>query len=277
MNTKQLDSPPVVEPAVTQDRGVHLVLGALTDRGQVKAFNQDSLFCLNGTFSQGEELLPLALLVVADGMGEDEPGTKASALAVRVVADQVLHRFYRPLLLDLEQSFARPAIHQVLREGVHEAHARILQSYPGGKTTLTCALVLGSNAFVAHVGDSRAYLIRRNTLSQVTTDHSLVWRLIEVGQITAQEAKVHPQRNVLYRALGREGELQVDTYLQSVLPGSSLLLCSDGLWGCVSEETMLSIVCAAPSPQIACRQLVARANQNGGDDNITAVLVQIER
>jgi protein phosphatase len=277
VNTKQLDSPPIGRPALSQDRCVHLKLGALTDRGQVKAFNQDSLFVLSGTLSQDEELQPLGLLVVADGMGEDDPGTRASALAVRVVADQVLHRFYRPFLLDLEQSFARPAIHQVLREAIHEAHARILQAYPGGKTTLTCALVLGSNAFVAHVGDSRAYLIRRDALSQVTTDHSLVRRLIEVGQITVQEAKTHPQRNVLYRALGREGELQVDTYLQSVVPNSSLLLCSDGLWGCVSEEAIRSIVCAAPSPQIACRRLVACANENGGDDNITAVLAQIER
>ena len=95
--------------------------------------------------------------------------------------------------------------------------------------------------------------------------------------MSAEEAKTHPQRNVLYRALGRDGEFQVDTYLQSVPPNSGLLLCSDGLWGAVSEETMLSIVYTAPSPQIACRRLVARANKNGGEDNITAVLVQIER
>jgi protein phosphatase len=253
-----------------------LTLGALTDRGRVKAFNQDSLFVLNGVLSVGEELLPLGLAIVADGMGEDEPGTEASALAVRVVADWILSRIYRPFLLDREPSANRPAIHQVLRAAVREAHDRILQAHPGGKTTLTCAFVLGSNAFVAHVGDSRAYLLCRNTLSQVTTDHSLVKRLIEVGQITAQEARTHPQRNVLYRALGRDGELQVDTCLQSVPPGSSLLLCSDGLWGMISEETMLSIVYAAPSPQVACRRLVARANQNGGEDNITAVLVQIE-
>jgi protein phosphatase len=219
----------------------------------------------------------MGLAIVADGMGEDEPGTKASALAVRVVADWILNRIYRPLLLDTELSSHRPAIHQVMRAAVSEAHERIRQSHPGGKTTLTCAFVLGTNAFVAHVGDSRAYLIRRNTLSQITTDHSLVKRLIEVGQITAQEAKTHPQRNVLYRALGRDGELQVDTYLQSVPSNSSLLLCSDGLWGMISEGTMQSIVYTAPSPQIACRRLVARANKNGGEDNITAVLVQIDR
>jgi protein phosphatase len=255
---------------------VHLVLGALTDRGQVEATNQDSLFVLNGALSQGEELLPMGLLIVADGMGGDEPGARASALAVRVVADWILTHIYRPFLLDTEPSSHRPAIHQVLRAAANEANERIRQSHPGGKTTLTCAFLLGTNAFVAHVGDSRAYLIQGNTLSQVTTDHSLVNRLVDVGQITAQEAKTHPQRNVLYQALGREGELQVDTYLQPAPPNSGLLLCSDGLWGAVSEETMLSIIRKASSPQIACRRLVACANQNGGEDNITAVLVQIE-
>jgi serine/threonine protein phosphatase PrpC len=104
----------------------------------------------------------------------------------------------------------------VLREAVNEAHERIRHACPGGKTTLTCAVVLGTHAFVAHVGDSRAYLVCGDTMSQVTTDHSLVNRLIEVGQITAQEAKTHAQRNVLYRALGGDGELEVDTDMQPV-------------------------------------------------------------
>jgi serine/threonine protein phosphatase PrpC len=275
MNTKQLDALAPLPDA--QDWGVHLVLGALTDRGQVKAFNQDSLLVLQGTISQNEELVPLGLAIVADGMGEDEPGTRASALAVRVVADLILQRIYRPYLLDAEPSSHRLAIHQVLRDAVHQAHERIREAHPGGKTTLTCAVVLGTNVFVAHVGDSRAYMLSRDALQQITTDHSLVHRLVEVGQITAQEAKTHAQRNVLYRALGRDGELEVDTYLQPVADRCSLLLCSDGLWGTVSEDTILSIVYTAPSPQVACRRLVARANKNGGEDNITAILMQIER
>lgn len=263
--------------AVDRDASAHLVVGALTDRGQVKALNQDALFAFTSVLTQGEELVPAGLAIVADGMGEDEPGTRASALAVRVVADRVLSRIYRPLMLEMDPSSNRPAIHQVLRAAVSKAHERIRQSYPGGKTTLTCAFLLGTNAFVAHVGDSRAYLIHEGTIRQVTTDHSLVKRLIEVGQITAQEAQTHPQRNVLYRALGRDGEFQVDTYLERAPPKSSLLLCSDGLWGEVSEDTICSTVHSAPSPQVACRRLVARANENGGEDNITAVLIQIGR
>jgi len=256
---------------------VHLVLGALTDRGRVKEYNQDSLVVLQGTVSQGDELVPLGLAIVADGMGEDEPGTMASALAVRLVADSIWQWIYRPFMLDIERSARRPAIHQVLKDAVHDAHARIRQSWPGGKTTLTCALVLATHAFVAHVGDSRVYLVDHDTIRQVTTDHSLVNRLLQVGQITVQEAKTHAQRNVLYRALGRDGELEVDTHMEPVTAGCRVLLCSDGLWGAVSEETMQSIVNSAPSPQIACRRLVARANKSGGEDNITAALVQIER
>jgi protein phosphatase len=262
---------------VAQERGVHLALGTLTDRGQVKALNQDSFFALQGMLAERDELVPLGLAIVADGMGEDEPGAQASALAVRVVADSILERIYRPVLLGVEQSSHRPAIHQVLREAVHEAHERIRSSLPGGMTTLTCAVVLGTHAYIAHVGDSRAYLVCRDQIQQITTDHSLVNRLVEVGQITAQEAKTHSQRNVLYRALGRDGELEVDTYLNALTPRCSLLLCSDGLWSALSEETTVSIVYTAPSPQVACRRLVARANKNGGEDNVTAVLVQIER
>jgi serine/threonine protein phosphatase PrpC len=256
---------------------VHFVVGAATDKGCVKDHNQDALFVLNATLSQGEDLSPLGLFVVADGVGEEELGARASALVVRLVADRILDRIYRPFLLDVEQTSSSPPIHQVLREAASAAHERVQRSCPGGKSTLTCAFVLGTNAFIAHVGDSRAYVIHGNTLGQITTDHSLVNRLIEVGQITPQEAKTHPQRNVLYRALGREGSLEIDTYLQSVPAESALLLCSDGLWGSVSEETLLSIVRSAPSPQTACRRLVARANENGGEDNVTAVVVQIRR
>ena len=155
------------------------------------------------------------------------------------------------------------------------ANGKVHELCPDGGTTLTCAFLLGTNAFLAHVGDSRAYLISRNTIRQITTDHSLVNRLIELGQITPEEAKTHPQSNVLYRALGRPGNLEVDTYLQSLPDDSALLLCSDGLWGMVPDDEILDIITMAPSPQLACRRLIARANEHGGEDNITAVLTQV--
>jgi serine/threonine protein phosphatase PrpC len=250
-------------------------MGALTDRGMVREHNEDTLFALNAVISQDEDLLPMCLYIVADGMGGHEGGQEASDLATRLVSGWVLDKIYRPFLINSESSANRQPINQVLTEALVFANAKLHERSPTGGTTLTCAFVLGTNAFLAHVGDSRAYLISRNTIRQITTDHSLVNRLIELGQITSEEAKTHPQRNVLYRALGRAGNLDVDTYLQSLPAKSSLLLCTDGLWGLVADSEILSIIDAAPSPQIACRRLIARANENGGQDNITAVLVQI--
>jgi len=273
-NTRPLVRAPVASFNGSDEGGdTYLAVGALTDRGWTKDCNQDSLFVLNGALSQQDDLLPLGLYIVADGMGE--AGAQASALTVRLVASRVLDRIYRPFLLEAEQTSDRQPIHQVLREAVIVANGRVQQAFPKGRTTCTCALVLGMNVFVAHVGDSRAYLVGWDTLDALTTDHSLVNRLIELGQITPEEAKTHPQRNVLYRAVGRGDSLEVDTGLQSLSVGNSLMLCSDGLWGVLSPDIITSIVRTAPSPQIACRRLVARANENGGQDNITVVLVQV--
>jgi serine/threonine protein phosphatase PrpC len=169
----------------------------------------------------------------------------------------------------------RQPIHQVLREALIAANGRVQQVHRGGKTTCTCALILGTRAFIAHVGDSRAYLVRSDTLASLTIDHSLVHRLIELGQITPDEAKTHPQRNVLYRAVGRGESLEVDTGLQTLTVDHSLLLCSDGMWRVLSQDIIASIVRSAPSPQIACRWLVDRAIAGGGLDNVTVVLVRV--
>lgn len=264
-------------PEESKDSG-HLAfaVGALTDEGRVREHNEDTLFALSAVLSQDEDLLPTGLYIVADGMGGHEGGEQASALAVRWVADWILDKIYRPYLLDTEQKESRQPINQVLREAVTVANGKVQEVSQDGGTTLTCAFILGTNAYLAHVGDSRAYLISRNTVRQITTDHSLVNRLIELGQLTRKEAQTHPQRNVLYRALGRAGNLTVDTHLQSLPMSSSLLLCSDGLWGSVPERDILSIVNDASSPQEACRHLVAYANEQGGEDNITAVLIRVQ-
>ena len=135
------------------------------------------------------------------------------------------------------------------------------------------ALVFGHKVYVAHVGDSRAYVFNQATLRQITQDHSLVARLVELGQATPEEALTHSHRNVLYRAVGQAGSLEVDTFLQPFPVGSGLLLCSDGLWGLVSDKEISDILTHSPTPQKALEQMVVTANRKGGDDNITAVLV----
>jgi serine/threonine protein phosphatase PrpC len=273
---KAISSPPALSVEQVPDtQGVRTSVGALTDKGRLRENNEDALFTLNAAISQDEDLLPLSLYIVADGMGGHEGGQEASALAVRLVASWVLDKIYRPLLTEPDQSAGRQPINKILTEAIVIANAKVHEACPDGGTTLTCVFIMGTNAFLAHVGDSRAYLISRNTIRQLTTDHSLVNRLIELGQITPEEALTHPQRNVLYRALGRPGNLEVDTYLQSLPVDGALLLCSDGLWGKIPDGEMLSIIDAAPSPQAACARLVARANEQGGEDNITAVLIRM--
>ncbi len=252
----------------------YILVGAATHRGLVCDHNEDALFTLSTLISQGEDLQPIGLYILADGMGGHAHGGQISGLAVRMVANWVIRQIYQPFLLDNGSSGSRPPINEVLTEALVAANSKLHEMYPQGGTTLTCAFVLGMNAYIAHVGDSRAYLITRNSIRPITKDHSLVNRLIEMGQITQEEAQSHPQRNVLYRALGRAGTLQVDTFLQSLPSNSSLLLCTDGLWSMVSEAEILSIVGAGTWPQTTCHQLIAQANEKGGEDNITAVLIQ---
>jgi protein phosphatase len=149
----------------------------------------------------------------------------------------------------------------------------VVETVPGGGTTLTVAFLLGEQMTIGHVGDSRAYVISQDRTEVITRDHSLVERLKELGQLTADEAATHPQRNVLYRAIGQGDNLEVDVFTQPVPKDGYLLLCSDGLWGEVEDSEIQRIVLEHEDLQQACEELVQAANAAGGPDNITAVLV----
>ena len=206
-------------------------------------------------------------------MGGHRSGEVASALAARTVARHITQQVYLLVLSDEEHSSNQPSLSEVLVEAFNAANAIVAQTVPGGGTTLTVALLIGQRAHIAHVGDSRAYLVTDQELRQITRDHSLVDRLVEMGQLTVDEAANHPQKNVLYRAIGQSGVLDVDTFLVTIPPGEHLLLCSDGLWGMLSEEDITRIVRTSSSNQIACNKLVEAANEAGGKDNITVVLI----
>ena len=143
-------------------------------------------------------------------------------------------------------------------------------------TTLVMAFIAGGRAYLANVGDSRAYLMNANGLKQLTVDHSLVQRLIETKQLTVEEARNHPQRNVIYKNLGDRATVDPDLTQLDLQPGDQLLLCSDGLSGYVEDAEIRRLICEASSPQDACRKLIEAANANGGPDNITAVIVHVE-
>jgi serine/threonine protein phosphatase PrpC len=276
-----------VEPDVTEvvapvedliDAGPTLVVGRASHVGQVRRHNEDAYFVLDATLSRNGETFPFGLFLVADGMGGQKGGDLASALASRIVAESILREFYLPWLAsEVPDAMPQRPANEVLVEAANEANLAVHRSAPPeAGTTLTCALIQGTNAYIVHVGDSRAYLIRQGRLEQITQDHSLLARLIELGQISEEEAASHPQRNVLYKAVGQGSTLDVDFHLKSLPANSYLMLCSDGLWGTVPAEGMASIVREAPDPQTACQQLVREANARGGEDNITVILVQIK-
>jgi serine/threonine protein phosphatase PrpC len=259
------------------DTGPTLVVGRASHIGKVRKRNEDAYFTLQATLSQNSETFPFGLFLVADGMGGHKGGELASALTARVVSGAVLGEFYLPWLTsDVKDARPQRPINEVILEAANEANLAVHRVAPEAGTTLTCALIQGTNAYIVHVGDSRAYLIRQGRLEQITQDHSLLARLIELGQISPEEAASHPQRNVLYKAIGQGSTLEVDFYLKSLPTNSYLLLCSDGLWNFIQEDRMAAIVREAPTPQDACHQLVREANAQGGEDNITVILVQIK-
>jgi len=266
-------APGASTPPVTTSIHPGIAVGWASDAGAVRHHNEDTALVITAAHNDEGALPAFGVFVLADGMGGHQAGEVASSLAARVAAHHILHYFYLPTLISNERGTDQPALKDVLVDAVRTANSAVGDQVPGGGTTLTCALVLGSRIYVAHVGDSRAYVVTEGGFDQITHDHSLVDRLVELGQLTPDEAAIHPQKNVLYRAVGQSGVLEVDTYVRTVPPGGYLLLCSDGLWSLVSEQEMADIIAAAPSLHVACENLVAAANQAGGFDNITAILV----
>jgi serine/threonine protein phosphatase PrpC len=249
-----------------------LQVGMASDPGRVRDHNEDASLawqCLSA--QQGQPPLPMGLFVIADGMGGHALGEQASALSVRLVAEQVTRRVYLPMLADEESASERAPINEILEDSVQLAHRAISHRMPEAGTTLTMALVLGDGAYIAHVGDSRAYVGERGSLQLLTQDHSVAARLVEMGHATVEEAT--SQRNVLYKALGQGVRIEPDILYCDLERGQYLLVCCDGLWGKVEDCEIAAIVESALTPDIACQNLVARANENGGEDNISVILV----
>jgi serine/threonine protein phosphatase PrpC len=270
INTRELVPP---KPYSSTNRRVRV--GSASDIGG-RGNNEDAaLTVVTNTDVEGDPP-PIGLFMVADGMGGHQNGEVASSIAVRTVAQAVIKDIVMPQLEGRDiNSGDQKTIPEVLVEAMAAANTAVQLEVPGGGTTATCAVIRGDLAYVAHVGDSRAYLVTDSNLELVTRDHLLVRRLQELGQLTAQEADAHPQRNVLYRAIGQSDSLEVDAATRRLPPSARLLICSDGLWGVIGDTAIREIVTKYPDPQEACDQLVAAANAASGPDNITVVLVQM--
>jgi serine/threonine protein phosphatase PrpC len=252
-----------------------LIVGCGQSVGRQRDHNEDALFTLTTNLVCDQTQLPFGLYIIADGMGGHQHGEIASGVSVRSMASHIVRKLYLPFF-GLSGEQGNESLQEVMQAGVLEAHRAIIKDALGGGTTLTAVLILGNQMTITHVGDSRAYVIYSDGRMQTLThDHSLVKRLEELGQITAEEAATHPQRNVLYRALGQGEPFEPDVGTFPLPHSGTLMLCSDGLWGVVHEREIFNIVSTAPDPQQACQLLVDAANAAGGPDNISVILVRI--
>lgn len=252
------------------------LVGCAQSVGILRDHNEDSLFVLNTVLS-GDKQIPAGIFIVADGMGGHEHGEVASSVATRVMADHLLsslHNLFTGGSMDNQST----SLQEILGSGVAAVQRAVTSKAPGGGTTLTVALALGTQVVLAHVGDSRAYLIKASgEMHAITQDHSLVQRLIELGELNEEEARVYPHRNVLYRAVGQVDPLHPDIHSHEFPQPGYLLICSDGLWGVVSDTDIFRIIQRSETVQEACRQLVEAANNEGGPDNISVILVKLPR
>jgi len=243
--------------------------------GKQRELNEDSLLAITSTMAGNSGNLPFGLYIIADGMGGHQFGEVASNAAIRTVAGYVLRKFHS-YLFQIKTDTMDESFQEIMLAAVSEAQRAIQREAPGSGTTLTAALVLGQQITVAHVGDSRAYFVYPDgRIETITRDHSLVKRLEELGHISPEEAENYPHRNVLYRALGQGEILEPDIFTVAFPQSAYLMICSDGLWGVVSEQDLVRSITEASNLQRACQNLVTAANTAGGPDNISVVLVQL--
>lgn len=236
---------------------------AKTDKGKVRSSNQDA-------YAVGEFPDEVAWAVVCDGMGGAAGGNIASALAVKVISDKI-NASYR-------EQMSPSSIKNMLDSALIAANIEVYDladtkpELKGMGTTVVCAVVKDSCAYIAHAGDSRAYIFNKDNLAQVTTDHSFVQDLLNKGKITAEEAQNHPNKNLITRAIGVDKSIEIDFDEVEMAEDDVLIICTDGLSNYVSDMEMINEVSDGRYYAFADR-LVKKANNNGGGDNITVVAI----
>lgn len=261
-------------------RDIRIRCAGLSDVGRRRQSNEDS-FVIGAHHD---------LFVVADGMGGHAAGEVASRLAVESIERHIsgsdphkeptLPSSYR---VPPPEEMALPAPARRVLNAIRLANQEIVRSVRknrsqrGMGTTVVLAYLQGRRAYIGSVGDSRAYLARGSSLVQLTSDHTFVNEQVRAGTLSQAEARRHPARNILTRAVGSQEDVQVDVVQQDLQPGDALLLCSDGLTTMLDDPQILETLLAhAADPERACRALIDRANERGGDDNVTVVLIRAE-
>jgi protein phosphatase len=257
-------------------RGLTTRLGSRTDVGVQREIDEDALMTQELRIAIAGVYVNAGIYVVADGMGGHAAGEIASTLAVQAAANSIAQQLVE--LASASGEVTDERLGTLVKTAVEAANlavyneSRRRQNDMG--TTMTLALVVGDRCIIGNVGDSRTYLVRGGKLERVTTDHSLVMRLVDLGQITEDEIYSHPHRSAILRSLGEKPNVETDLFPLRLVPGDMLFLCSDGQWEMVRNPRMQEMIVTIDDPQEAADQLVDEANKNGGEDNITTVLVR---
>lgn len=239
-------------------------VGFKTDKGKKRDRNEDSLFVM-----PQEDIY-----IVADGVGGQNSGELASSLAVKSIAEYIKEK---PLYGIKDEAVLRAYFldcmkhaNQIILQTAHQS-----QENAGMATTVVLLHLTDGNAYIVNVGDSRAYICRDSRISQITEDHTYVNELVKGGSITKAQAELHPQKNMITRALGGEEKILPDFYRLETVKDDIIILCTDGLYGEVSEEEISGMAAESNSMSILSKNLVQHANRNGGNDNITVICLKI--
>lgn len=244
-----------------------------THPGMVRAHNEDSVACEPAS----------GLVVLADGMGGYNAGEVASGIAVSVTAMEIVHRLQNASPIDRDEKTGEELGVSLLRDNIQKANASIFHAsqsqpqYAGMGTTIVSGLFYDNRVVVGHVGDSRMYRLRGETLETVTRDHSLLQEQIDSGMISLEDARQSKNKNLVTRAVGIDAEVQTEIHVYDVLVGDIYLLCSDGLNDMVEDEDIQSTLYAMQGNlPLAAQQLIQMANDNGGRDNVSVILVKVK-
>lgn len=266
--------------------GVHLLVATDSDAGNVRRSEPNEDSTLAFVMERVHESLssPVGLFVIADGMGGHANGQGASRMTIGLIAERIVRELVMPPLSEEKAGESVKALDEdslasLMQSAIEDANTALVQAnqreQSDAGSTLTGFLLVGDYAYIFNVGDSRTYMLRDEKLYQLTTDHSLVGQLVAGGLIEPEDVYTHPQRNQIFRSIGDKVNVQVDLFKQQVHPGDILLSCSDGLWEMVRDPQITELLNNAPDPQTVCSQLIEAANTNGGEDNVSAVVVMV--
>lgn len=244
-----------------------MVIAVCSDIGKIREINQDSYYFIDSS--------DLPLFVVADGMGGHKAGEIASLIVTETVKE-MYDQFKEEILRD------ELTIKDFISKTLNEANLRIynksnsIDEYKGMGTTVTMAIIYENILYIGQIGDSRGYLLRDEKLLQITQDHSLVAELLRNGSISEKDALNHPQKNIITRALGTDENVEIDIYDKELLKDDIIFLCTDGLTNMVNNDSIKDLLLNGEDIQKNCEVLINMANDSGGVDNITAMIIKFD-